>query len=532
MSAHRINRKPGISQKGQATLELAIVFICLVVIAVASMGWFSNFNLSSLDRIELFRRTRLDAINNPERLMARSVTIRPGEVKTLNDPTAFLEYFPHATAGSHGDSLIPPTDYSGFVFEDPRVVNASLMLEKLDYINSFIFPYKIYQMYGMRTMAFNSGRYDWPNATIINTVRTIARDGANLTTIAMNSFNASRQNFTAAIDAPLRPGPFDDACTLENYGLPNTPEGLEQLVTIQEANDQRRETMRLNIDQMGSQLTGFDMLFFNTTNPDALKPSFEYIGSEFGHVWMTIKGYSTDNHRKAVAKIEALYNTTSQSFQSVPLTDQSLSRIDQVYNVLNRAVATITVTQATQAQSIGALLAGSTDIKAASGLYPLVTQMKTNLDSALDQWDIVDSRTGFLDTAKDRAVLLHYSAMGLPDPFGNINSGILSNTVATLVAQEYSLMMGMSSRNKTQMMQAQGLASQISMLLASDQGLAKEVAQDRLLSQLDWILEDWDARTTEAERKIADSTFRSAQLAIWALYEVTDVNRLLQTHWH
>ena len=122
--------------------------------------------------------------------------------------------------------------------------------------------------------------------------------------------------------------------------------------------------------------------------------------------------------------------------------------------------------------------------------------------------------------------------MGLPDPFGNINSGILSNTVATLVAQEYSLMMGMSSRNKTQMMQAQGLASQISMLLASDQGLAKEVAQDRLLSQLDWILEDWDARTTEAERKIADSTFRSAQLAIWALYEVTDVNRLLQTHWH
>ena len=124
-------------EKGQVILETAIVLISAAALAISSMVLFSNLNRNMVKRLDKYRDSRVSAVNNPFSL--------------TNSPGAFLDYSPFIeiiTQGSeHGDITIfgdsPLGSFDEEFFEDPRLVQAQLLIEQADDIMNIILPQKL-----------------------------------------------------------------------------------------------------------------------------------------------------------------------------------------------------------------------------------------------------------------------------------------------------------------------------------------------------------------------------------------------------
>ncbi|RJO64538.1 MAG: hypothetical protein C4540_03760 [Candidatus Omnitrophota bacterium] len=71
--------------------------MCLAVIAISSARLFSSLNLHMLDRLNIFRQSRLQAVNAPHVLSGRLLPVAPlsrGGYRELSNPTTLLDYTP------------------------------------------------------------------------------------------------------------------------------------------------------------------------------------------------------------------------------------------------------------------------------------------------------------------------------------------------------------------------------------------------------------------------------------------------------
>lgn len=84
-------------RSGQVVLETVVVVMCLAVIAISSVRLFSSLNLHMLDRLNIFRQSRLQAVNAPQVLAGRMLPVAPlsrGGYRQLSNPTTLLDYTP------------------------------------------------------------------------------------------------------------------------------------------------------------------------------------------------------------------------------------------------------------------------------------------------------------------------------------------------------------------------------------------------------------------------------------------------------
>jgi hypothetical protein len=116
---------------GQVILETVIVLIVLAVIAIGAINLFSNVNTQMLDRLNIYRQTRLHSLNNPNAAtLRRAVSVAPYSARArrpLSDPTTFLDYLPRGSVSITPD--IPTGSFSwDNVDSDPTSYELQLVM--------------------------------------------------------------------------------------------------------------------------------------------------------------------------------------------------------------------------------------------------------------------------------------------------------------------------------------------------------------------------------------------------------------------
>lgn len=77
---------------------MVIVFVCLAIIAIAATRLFANLNMNMLGRMQVYRGSRLYAVNSPSILDAMRVPTAGGS-GSLSNPTTFLDFSPQTGQG-------------------------------------------------------------------------------------------------------------------------------------------------------------------------------------------------------------------------------------------------------------------------------------------------------------------------------------------------------------------------------------------------------------------------------------------------
>lgn len=143
----------GAKKSGQVILEAVIVVVCLALIGVAVASLFSNLNTNLLLRFDVYRKTRVDALNNPARLSQYKMkSDKPKEwtwdlKESATNPVFFLDYFPKTSLGLQETGKLGFAGWLGAFLDDPRIAEAALLIEKEELIEEFILTAKFKQAY-------------------------------------------------------------------------------------------------------------------------------------------------------------------------------------------------------------------------------------------------------------------------------------------------------------------------------------------------------------------------------------------------
>ncbi len=251
--------------RAQVTLEFALVFVSLVIVAVASMRLFSNLGLNLINRYERYRDTRLAAVNS---------------YGSAVDPVAFLDYSPYReiTVPITGT---PTGTFATLFFEDKRIEEASLLIERANDIMNVIIPYKAQEVHIILGSGNSNAAYILANidkddvldaldrVNDIDALRSEAyydfyEDMDGVDTNTPNFFGAVGL-FQRVLDYPLgdpgdpdtpHPSPFDPdpASNPELYGFQNppTPEETTRLTQLQTQNMSNRSQVLSVINSLKS----------------------------------------------------------------------------------------------------------------------------------------------------------------------------------------------------------------------------------------------------------------------------------------
>ena len=264
-------RQPSSKNYGQVILEVLIVFLCIAVLAIASTRVFSNLNLNMLTRLDVYRKSRIDAVNNPTKLAAKFLptwnTFGIPTLRQLSNATVFLDYSPYTNTTAYLPSVEPidiipdlPDVPTGLLFfQDPDVSAGNLALEKMGLILNLVLPYKVNQAYfyaeevSLPSDATNCSQCQWEPLSYISKIKNLAGEGSTLAGEAYNELCEAINHYKKALYTPAIPGSFDPnpGAHPELYGLdpadPNYAQGLQALIDQHNAN---RDNLQSMIDSL------------------------------------------------------------------------------------------------------------------------------------------------------------------------------------------------------------------------------------------------------------------------------------------
>lgn len=262
-------------RSGQSVLELAIVFICLVLIVGGGVKLFSSLNLNMMHRMDVYQDSRKDAVNAKIQpggnFLATQLTLRKSGIhedkRGLSNPTSFLEYYPDSSyeygAGT-GDGID-----ATFSYRDPRLTEASILLRTQEQIMSFILRYKVNQAYHYgKTMQFEydffgwAWRWSWINPDNGKIVQNLMDDCVALSKQALRCFQDAIGKYQLALDDPIIPGPFDPFPELipDKYGV--DPQNAEDVAALVSEHALNRASIRDTIESMNSMLPGMVLMLY------------------------------------------------------------------------------------------------------------------------------------------------------------------------------------------------------------------------------------------------------------------------------
>ncbi|MCX5714628.1 MAG: hypothetical protein NT033_07480 [Candidatus Omnitrophica bacterium] len=435
-----IRKTPSV-KNGQVILEAALVIISLATFAVASMRIFSNLNLNMTDRIDHYKDTRANAINNGG-----------------DDPLSYLYYYTHNPSTGTGSS-------SGFdvtFLEDPHIFDASRLLEKENNIINIILPYKIQQAYYLAKDVDCSLVDNWyPDITWvfperIPLVKSLARECKDLANEAYGDFGNAINSFKAALgyssatvitegalpavpagsDVLLNPGPFNPAPTLAMYGLVDNQNNRDRIEAIRNQNASNREQIKNTIVSLQKAYNG-GIKFLLKGNPNVPVPSPVYsddpensafkayisgyiahnglaqslddVSKDFGVAsaievwwWEWYCWYELDktSHQSAKEKLYFMLSYVSQlnlgtapGSISVTLDAATKGRVKDIYNEIYgsgsvpQAISNISSAAATDARAKAQAITATFNSLGLSLLRDNADELEKNLGQAIARWD-------------------------------------------------------------------------------------------------------------------------------------------------
>jgi len=239
-------------KKAQVILETAIVLVCLVIVAIASTRLFAGLNLNSLRRLDLYRDTRLDAVNRPVALASQSVPTWPGITVPLSNPTVFLDYYPETSVTI--TPIDPRKNLNKLFLEDERLDKAAMEVARMGYIVSTVAPYKANQI---KTMVLNPlWMIPIIGTPLQGTICYFCFDLINHSIQAGVCLNKAKNYFQDVLDHPLRytnNSPFDPNPEThpEDYDLdPSEPGYPDMIALMKEQHQANRDSISQNVQNL------------------------------------------------------------------------------------------------------------------------------------------------------------------------------------------------------------------------------------------------------------------------------------------
>jgi len=368
--------------RAQVALEMALVFVSLAVLTAGAMRLFSNLNNNVIDRVEKYRSDRLNAVNG----------------WTASSPQDFLYYSPNDIiigGGSSGGG-----SFNTIFYEDPRVFSGDIQLEEMSLIENLILPFKFNQMQALSVkLVWVHGRWNHPE--LITEIKTLATESRIHSNLALSKFRGAINNYQAALDRPLVPGPFDPDPDQhpELYGLdpnelnPNDPNYQRQLEQLQRQidilkreNEANRQRLQQTIDGLERQLPALSDFF----NKEVI-PRLNYIALYIGETYCWWWCYPSSRHNAAVIKINELAQFSGEGSVPYPILSLGLvQRIEAVYNITRQANPTSR--QITAARNIATNMLLDNQVKATPMLNDVTTRLYRFLDYALRYWEDKEQR--------------------------------------------------------------------------------------------------------------------------------------------
>ena len=348
------------NKKAQVFIEAALVIILLAVLAIAGMRLFANLNMNAIERLEKYRETRLAAVNS---IVPYSTITDPESPHAYNDSRAFLYYSPNKIlisddSGSFGR-------FNAVLYDDPRMNEAELLLERFDSIVNIILPFKVNQAYyivdpntsrpdklqlerkktcfkswGGREICITIGcAWEWiPKGYIEMAVdRThssgLIKESRDFSDEAYSIFGEAIQKFQEVLDQPQVPGPFDPDPDPAAYGMENTVENKNTLTKDHEQN-------RKNISDTITNLKDSRDTGINTLLNDEVKPNLNYVYNNLGvfdvHSFFGYCYVNDSDHRNAVSRIKTRLLAVSGDFHNNSIfTEEMANSLSSIYSLIS-----------------------------------------------------------------------------------------------------------------------------------------------------------------------------------------------------
>ena len=419
--------KPTINKCAQVLLEAVMVFICLALIAVIATKLFANLNLNMLDRLDIYRNCRLDAVNNPARLAGKLLNT-PSGPRPLSDPATFLDYSARTgllnTSPHSGIDLIPEIPEGLFnesFLEEPRMVQAALLLEEMDNILNIILPYKVnqanslvQQLHLVPTASPPDENWVWEPEENIDAIETLVGRSIQLTERAYNSFCQAIELYRDVLANPTIPGHFDPHP--ENhpdlYGLnpedPNYNHAIENLRNQNNTNRQNLQDTINNLESAKPSLENWKNIIIEGLGEYAylglryviegghlgsLSCHTEIIGPPTDPTEITICEPATE-HLNAVETLKQAVDFTGD-ISSPSLNSGLAGNINQLYSLFQAGVESYE--QALSARDLAQSILNDTQVQNDPNLKNIAESLNENLNSAIEHWDDAAIRNDYLD---------------------------------------------------------------------------------------------------------------------------------------
>ena len=429
--------QPSRKNYGQVILEVLIVFLCIALLAIASTRVFSNLNLNMLTRLDVYRKSRIDAVNNPTKLAAKFLptwkdTFGIPTLRQLSNATVFLDYSPYTNTTAYLPSVepidiipdLPPVPTGLLFFQDPNVSAGNLALEKMGLILNLVLPYKVNQAnfyaqdVSLPSDATNCGECNWEPLSYISKIKNLAGEGSTLAGEAYNELCNAITYYRTALYTPAIPGSFDPnpGAHPELYGLdpadPNYAQGLQALIDQHNANRDNLQSMIDSLEGAKSPLQQYlTIIAEGIPNSDFKGLTYvkNNIGSKYCHFYVDsqcmsqcmpyshnyqyclgecsdFECYATQNHTNAVATISYAKDCVGDVPGSSFLSSGLRSKINTLNSLLT---STLTYAQAqdalSQAENIynNCLSAYGDNVE----ITGVAKSLKENLEAAIESWD-------------------------------------------------------------------------------------------------------------------------------------------------
>lgn len=387
---------PNIKNKAQVILETVAVFIALTALAIGAIRLFSYLNKDSLTLIDSYRMSRLQATNSFTPVDPLKFLDREQDIQIIGGP---------GTGGG----------LSAVFEEDPRILEAEVMIDKADGIINVILPYKTNQAsYILNLTSYNysshcPGGNCWSPPGYIDIIKSLSNESISQLNLAYSLFEGYRDKLQSVLDEPLVPSGFDPnpednpGLYIEDYD----PENSEHQGII----DDIREQNENNRDNLSSTLNSFNqvvlpsirvMLYggeFQGTTVNGIVDRISYIALHIGEVRCyhpIIGGYRcvpSPRHRKAERILnEELIAGGVGRVNPCVLAPGLAVKITQLYNLLGRG--DVSEEDILDADALAAEIAAHPQISGISAPFlKSVTQRLNNyIDYAIRYWNDPDQR--------------------------------------------------------------------------------------------------------------------------------------------
>ena len=335
-------------KNSQVSLETIMVFISLAALSIACVNVFSNLTVNELKRIDVYKNSRLAAVNNYGVSLAGRILQTPLGPRPMSDPTVFLDYFP---SNEEVIDDFPPGGSFSFVFNNPYLNLYSAHLETFDRILNILLPYKANQAYWLAKNSYwDSHRWMWLPIKYLDKALELNSEINGYSRACLSIYQEAINTLRAAVQ--------DDNSNLSD----SAKESLEKTADMLE---EMQPYLEMAIDEI-------------------VQPKVEFVSAYLGSInWGKDPPQPSSNHYKAIEKLEELVDFWGSI--DYPFVSKDFYRkVSLIYDCIYGYAGKYSIKKA---KTLTEELLESPEAESQPLLRFLLRDLDKNLEMWLDYWD-------------------------------------------------------------------------------------------------------------------------------------------------